>query len=783
MPSLLRPPGPPDPCGPRGETLGLVLSPPPTPAPSRSADWIRLLLPSAGSARASAQAANAALWQRCAKLVSEPLQLRAELCRLAARFADIEGRRWLAYSSRSDYAVERLGISGGAFCDAVGAGRLFARCSAAQHAFLTGCASYAVVVELARVHDPAFVESLLPRVHGLTRKEVRAAIQWVLGDEQRACGGDCERPDRGGVAGDTVAVAGSDCERQDRGGAVCARTDDAEADCERPDRGGAVCISRDDAEADCERPVRRLVPDAPPSFMRIRWDGPALHVHVIERTLQFASLLLGRDAPLDQLLAAMAAEASTEIEITVSAEEACRRFGVRLHAEGTDLVSLARRAAAHGATQADATDAAAARAADASSAGGALAAPVTSIAAARPAGTHPCALPPELVSNAPAWKLADDHPHRQLAHDLDARMRELVATLNRIQLWIEDELLALLEEGAHGELGYPSFERFCAKCLGIPRRTAWESVDRARRRRRNDPVACAHADGRISTVQSDLLDTLQSRDHVPWSAMGPWIDLAHKVTVRWLRDAVRWARGQVLTDYRAWSLGGYPPPTEDQLRTAGLALQRIVEDPMLPDPASLLLAGSLQQAHVDWWVETDSGLLLLQMAASIQDSAVRQAQADCAPRADSAALTQSAELARLLPARPPLWWAMDKIADLARVAWAPLVLQNTHDSHPILERELYRCAAPGCTCRRMEDHHLHYKGRGGDDVPDNRAALCPFHHRLGEHGGLLRVRGRAHPDARTLVWEMGIDPQGRPKERFRGDWRINPEREAESADA
>jgi hypothetical protein len=169
----------------------------------------------------------------------------------------------------------------------------------------------------------------------------------------------------------------------------------------------------------------------------------------------------------------MAAEVSTEIEITVSAEEACRRFGVRLHPEGADLVSLARRAAAHGATQADATDAAAARAADASSADGAVAAPVTSIAAARPAGTHPCALPPELVSNAPAWKLADDH--RQLAHDLDVRMRELVATLNRIQLWIEDELLALLEEGVYGELGYPSFERFCAKCLGIPRRTAWEA--------------------------------------------------------------------------------------------------------------------------------------------------------------------------------------------------------------------------------------------------------------------------------------------------------------------
>src|SRR3990172_2130628 len=84
------------------------------------------------------------------------------------------------------------------------------------------------------------------------------------------------------------------------------------------------------------------------------------------------------------------------------------------------------------------------------------------------------------------------------------------------------------------------------------------------------------------------------------------------------------------------------------------------------------------------------------------------------------------------------------------------------------ERDGYRCAVPGCTCRRnLHSHHLEYRSVGGPDVPENRITLCGQHHLRAVHGdGTLRIRGRA-PDG--LVYELGAGPP----ERFRsGDVRI-----------
>jgi hypothetical protein len=83
------------------------------------------------------------------------------------------------------------------------------------------------------------------------------------------------------------------------------------------------------------------------------------------------------------------------------------------------------------------------------------------------------------------------------------------------------------------------------------------------------------------------------------------------------------------------------------------------------------------------------------------------------------------------------------------------------------ERDGFRCAVPGCTCRRnLHSHHLRLRSRGGPDVPENRITLCAQHHQRGVHGGTLRIGGRA-PD--QLVYELGADPP----ERFRsGDLRI-----------
>src|SRR5262249_53684279 len=74
------------------------------------------------------------------------------------------------------------------------------------------------------------------------------------------------------------------------------------------------------------------------------------------------------------------------------------------------------------------------------------------------------------------------------------------------------------------------------------------------------------------------------------------------------------------------------------------------------------------------------------------------------------------------------------------------------------ERDGYRCMAPGCTARCCnDDHHVHYRSRGGKDGFENELCLCRFHHQQGEHGRYARVRGRAPLD---LVFRLGTPETG-----------------------
>jgi hypothetical protein len=80
---------------------------------------------------------------------------------------------------------------------------------------------------------------------------------------------------------------------------------------------------------------------------------------------------------------------------------------------------------------------------------------------------------------------------------------------------------------------------------------------------------------------------------------------------------------------------------------------------------------------------------------------------------------------------------------------------------PVLERDGWRCTAPGCSAMgagRLEDHHIRFRSAGGSDDPANRTTVCVGHHKL-IHEGLVRVRGRA-PD--ELIWELGVSPGREP---------------------
>ena len=97
--------------------------------------------------------------------------------------------------------------------------------------------------------------------------------------------------------------------------------------------------------------------------------------------------------------------------------------------------------------------------------------------------------------------------------------------------------------------------------------------------------------------------------------------------------------------------------------------------------------------------------------------------------------------------------AFDALLDCALLAWT-LRDPRAGRPGPVMERDGYRCAVPGCTSRRsLHDHHVAFRSVGGSDALGNRVTLCAFHHLRCLHAGLLRVSGRA-PDA--LVFELGL---------------------------
>jgi 5-methylcytosine-specific restriction endonuclease McrA len=114
----------------------------------------------------------------------------------------------------------------------------------------------------------------------------------------------------------------------------------------------------------------------------------------------------------------------------------------------------------------------------------------------------------------------------------------------------------------------------------------------------------------------------------------------------------------------------------------------------------------------------------------------------------------------------PRWVAMVLLLAAATEQW-----QTTHDAflpteYRILERDGYRCRAPGCTARKsLEVHHIIFRSHNGPDASWNLTTLCAAHHRHAVHEGTLRVWGRAPHD---LTWQVG-SPDGGATWIYRGD--------------
>jgi hypothetical protein len=321
---------------------------------------------------------------------------------------------------------------------------------------------------------------------------------------------------------------------------------------------------------------------------------------------------------------------------------------------------------------------------------------------------------------------------------------------------LEDQLLEWAMDGIHQRLGFRNFERFAREILDLAPATGNERLRRARLRRREHPLALARRDGCITAVQASVLEHLHRRCHVPASDLDRWIHYATQHTVRRLRDAAAWAWRRVNRDYRAWSLSRCAPPDEDQLQTADQSLEELVQTPGGDALNDALLEWSLAPIGVmRFRVTRETRDELLRHMASVQDE-LWEAGANPPLR------------------RIPAWFAMCRIFHGARASWSAHHQAPPAAQRRILDRDGYRCAAPECTQRKnLQVHHLDYRSRGGGDADSNRVTACAFHHQLGEHGGLLRVRGQVDEAGRGLTWEMGLDDSGRPQHVYRNGRVLN----------
>jgi hypothetical protein len=99
--------------------------------------------------------------------------------------------------------------------------------------------------------------------------------------------------------------------------------------------------------------------------------------------------------------------------------------------------------------------------------------------------------------------------------------------------------------------------------------------------------------------------------------------------------------------------------------------------------------------------------------------------------------------------------------------WDTTESRRQRRRHPALERDGWRCMAPGCSSLgsgNLQEHHIIYRSAGGARTAlENMVALCNGHHLNLLHAGWVRCRGKA-PDG--LTWSLGVGFGARPFLRY-----------------
>ena len=333
------------------------------------------------------------------------------------------------------------------------------------------------------------------------------------------------------------------------------------------------------------------------------------------------------------------------------------------------------------------------------------------------------------------------------AWELDAHLRRLVR-LRQSLAWRQGRLLATLASlRLYRDLGFSTFDDWAGDRLAMSPRRARYLVSLARRLRDLPLLADAYRRGLVSWCQARLLVRV-----VQPATQSRWIRYARQVTVRRLEDViieceVDAAEAVAIPAPTAPAHIGAsplppaePPPSETASSSRDQAPRHTSAPPFDLGTIHLARSGRHTWRRISFWCPLD--------VASLWDSALRSCRAAAGNGLED-------------------WECFLLLARALRDTW-----ENQEDPHwrrryRILERDGWRCKAPGCTSRSgLNEHHITFRSQQGGDDAVNLVTLCVGHHQQGLHEGHIRCFGRA-PDG--LWWDIGVKPGGEPLARYFGD--------------
>jgi hypothetical protein len=330
------------------------------------------------------------------------------------------------------------------------------------------------------------------------------------------------------------------------------------------------------------------------------------------------------------------------------------------------------------------------------------------------------------------------------AFELDDRFRRALSLEQRLDGRVGPLLARVWNRWTPRMLGYRTREDYARERLGMDPTRARALVRLERAAAASEPFARAYRSGALSWVKADLLVPLVSADPLG-GFIEDWIGWAGQVTVRRLREDVEWALALEDTERETFRrTGGLPPEARgEEGRDREIRAQdRNPEGDTLP-------AAGLDRESCS--VRFFGPAQVVQLFRAVVCTVRRRMESDV-----GGLPTEGQALGAMLDHVLSCWGVRDgKVA--AR--------------HRIFDRDGWRCAVPGCTSmQNLHDHHIRFRSAGGSNAPENRVALCAFHHLRGVHAERLRCVGRA-PDG--LTWQMGLRPGAAPLVAYRsGDRQV-----------